>query len=101
MQVAPHCFANEESRKNLKVVGSNKEFKNNYTKADFMPPAKVAQKFKISTVKAKKLMKQLFWRDAKFVLNNHMASIIVQFDTYCLHPMAIEAFQQYIDKQKG
>ena len=101
MQTQPHCFANTESRKNLCVIGSTKKPQNNYNKADFLSASQVAEKFNITEQDAEKLMKKLFWRNTRFVLNNHMASIIVQFDKLRLHPMAITAFQQQIDKQRG
>ena len=96
-----HYFANTESRKNLNVVGSSRKPQNNYTKNDFLSVSQVAKKFNISEQDAEKLMKKLLWHNTKFVLNNRMASIIVEFDTIHLHPMAIEAFKQQLDKQKG
>ena len=90
----------KEDKKKMVTVGSNSKPVTNFTKADFMTPAQVGQKFNISTQEATKLMKNLNFKRAVFALNGHKTPVILTFNSYLyLHPMALEAFQQEVNKK--
>lgn len=96
------CATREDVQK-LVSVGKSSRMAVKYTKSDFLAPNQVSEKFGISIEKARDLMKKLKNHNASFVLNGHMSKIIVDFhkDSLYLHPMAVEAFQQHLDKQKA
>jgi hypothetical protein len=97
-------MASKEESQNMVSKGSAFKPQNNYTKADFLLPNQVAKKFNISTEEARNLMKSLMFRNALFALNGRKTPIIVNLGKHgsmYLHPMAMEAFQQQLDKQKG
>jgi len=101
MKSTHHIYATHEDREKLIVIGSPAKPQNNYTKADFLTPAKVGQKFNMPTKDAENFMKKLYSRRACFVLNGRIVPIIMKFGTFSLHPMGIEAFQQQLQKQRG
>lgn len=90
-----------EDCKRLKTVGSLAKPITTYTKDDYLTPAKVAKQFNISTEKAKSIMKTLIFKHATFVINGHKSPVIVYMGTGTprLHPLAIDIFREYIDKQ--
>ena len=97
-------YATKEDAKKFVSVGKPAKQAVSYTKSDFLPPSKVAEKFGISIEEAKKIMKQLRFRNASFILNGHMAKVIVNFSNQTvdhLHPRAIEIFEQQLKKQKA
>ena len=102
MKSIRRTFATKEDREKLVVVGEFNNPATNYTKDDFMTAGKVGKKFNISTKEAQDMMKKLNFRRASFVLNNHLIPIIVRLKgSLYLHPMALEAFQRHLDKQKA
>ena len=104
MKSVAHTFATKEDKEKLVCVGEAFDPVTNYSKSDFLSPAKVGQKFGISTEDALKFMKKLRRNRSKFVLNSHVTDIIITFNGRTgvhLHPMATEAFQRYLDKQRG
>ena len=96
-------YATREDAEKMVSVGKPGRYAVSYTKDDFLPPSKVGEKFGISTEEAKKLMRQLRFRNASFVLNGHMAKVIVKMGGSIdyLHPMALEVFEQLLNKQKA
>ena len=94
----------KEDTKKMSTVGNTTHPATNYTKDDFLTPALVAKKFNISTDEALNLMKKINFKKAVFALNGHRTPMVIRFSnnsTLHLHPMAIPAFQEYIDKQKA
>lgn len=95
--------ATAEDCKRLKTVGSLTNPITTYSKDDYLTPAKVAKRFDISTEKAKSIMKTLIFKHATFVINGHKSPVIVNMGTGTprLHPLAIDIFQDYLNKQKA
>ena len=92
----------EEKQKYFNIGTSSKPVKS-YTKDDFLTPGKVAKTFNISIDEAKKMMRTLLIRRAIFILNNHKTQIVVNMGTSSnpyLHPMAVEAFREYLQKER-
>ena len=103
MKPTYHDFLPKEKREKLVSVGKAFAKPVTYTKDDFLTPGKVAEKFGISTEKAKNIMKDLIFKRAAFSLNGHKAQIVVRMNkdhAMYLHPLATEAFQQHLAKQK-
>ena len=104
MKSVLHAFVTKKARENMVSVGNKRAPEATYTKADFLTPGKVAEKFNISSEKARKLMKDLIFKRAYFALNGHKAPIATRFgkggSNLYLHPMALEAFKQYLEQQK-
>ena len=63
----------------------------------------VGKKFSISTKEAAEIMKEMHKKRSRFVLSNRMAEAIITFNGkgLHLHPLGLEVFQTYLDKQKG
>ena len=104
MKSVHNIVATKEEKQKLTSIGSAINPVKSYTKEDFLTPGKVAKKFNISTEEARKIMRKLSLKRAIFVLNNHKSSIIVKRgknSTPYLHPMAIEAFQDYLKKERN
>lgn len=104
MKSVVHTFATKEDKEKLVCVDKASNSVTNYSKSDFLSPVKVGQKFGISTEDALKIMEKLYRKRSKFVLNSHITDIIITFNGRTrvhLHPMATEAFQRYLDKQRG
>lgn len=104
MKTTHDKYATREDAEKLVSVGRPRQLAPAYTKADFLPPEKVAKKFDISLEEARKLMKQLKFRNASFVLNGHMAKAIVDLGNkgcVYLHPMATEVFEKHLNNQKA
>jgi len=104
MKTLHYKSATKEDTKTFVTVGSANNPKNNYTKDDFLTPGKVGEKFGISTDEAKTLMKKLKFRNASFILNGHMAQVVVDLGKrgcLYLHPMATNIFEQQLNKQKA
>ena len=104
MKLVRDRLITKEDAKKFESVGSVTEPKNDYSKADFLTPGKVAEKFGISIEKVKTLMQQMERHNASFVLNGRMARIVVNMGKrgcLYLHPMATEIFQQRLNQQKG
>lgn len=96
-------YVTKEARQNLVSVGKPFKQEEKYTKSDFLTPGMVAKKFQISTENAKKIMQKFYKEQTSFVLNGRRASVIVtlgQSHSFYLHPMAIEVFQNTLNKQK-
>ena len=94
----------KEDEKKFVSVGGRFGAAAQYTKSDYLTPGKVAEKFGISIEKAKNIMKDLIFKRASFALNAHKAPIVTKMgksgECMYLHPLALEAFQKYIDPQK-
>ena len=104
MKSVRNKFATREQKEHMVCVGDAFNPVKSYTKADFMSPSNVAEKFNISRDAAKKLMQKAKTYDESFVLNGHRAPIIVKLSKTSglyLHPMAIDAFQKYLQKQRN
>ena len=96
-------LTNEEREKMFSIGTPNAP--ETFTKDDYLTPAKVAKKFGISTENARSIMKRLMFKRANFALNGHRSPIVTNLGKkgagfYYLHPLAITAFQQYLEKQK-
>ena len=102
MKSVHNNYATKEDMEKMLTIGSILHPVTNYTKDDFLTPARVAQKFGISTEKAKEIMKQINFKKTVFALNGHKTPVIIRFNrgTLKLHPMAFQVFQEYIDNQK-
>ena len=97
-------FATREDAEKFISVGKPGNLASTYTKADFLTPGKVAEKFKISTEEAKKVMKQMKSHNTSFILNGHMSTAVVNLgksNSMYLHPMATEVFEKHLNKQRG
>ena len=97
-------FATREDTEKFISVGKPAKQAVSYTKADFLTPGKVAEKFQISTEEAKKVMKQMKFRNVSFILNGHMSTAVVNLgksNSMYLHPMALEVFEKQLNKQRG
>ena len=104
MKTVRNRLITKEDAQKFESVGSAAEPKNDYTKADFLPPSKVAEKFGVSTEKVKTLMQQMERHNKSFVLNGRMARVVVNLGKkgcLYLHPMAIDIFKQHLIQQKG
>jgi len=99
-----NVFVRREERENYVCVGHAFDTTITYTRADFLPPSAVAEKFNLGDRDtAKKLMQQAKTAHETFVLKDHKAPVIVKFGRTSglyLHPMALEAFQRFIEKQR-
>lgn len=104
MKTTHDKYATKGDKEKLVSVGQPRKNITTYTKSDFLSPAKVGEKFKISTEEARNLMKKLKYQNASFVLNGHMSKVVVDFGNknfLYLHPMATEAFEKHLTNQKG
>ena len=102
MKPVHHQIATKEDRENIPSVGTSIHPATNYTKDDFLTPARVAKKFGITTKQATDLMKKLAFNRAVFILNGHKSPIIIRLNgSIHLHPMAFDVFQQQINNQKA
>ena len=103
MKATYHDFLTKESEKKLGNIGSRNGPRITYTKDDFLTPNKVAKHFGIPTEKAKNIMKDLIFKRAAFGLNGRKSQIVVKMGkdhSMYVHPMALDAFKQYLDQQK-
>ena len=94
-----------KTRKKLAFSEQKTDSTNAYKREDFLTPGMVAKKFKISTEQALGTMKKLAFKRAYFALNGHKSPIVTRLGSHnskqvFLHPMAIQAFQDILDKQK-
>ena len=104
MKSVHNLFVTKQKMDNYVRVGNAVSGVKSFTKADFMTPEQVAEKFKISTQEAKKLMLYLFKYKKLFIVNGHKSPIIVKIDKntgIVLHPLGTPAFEQYLQKQRG
>ena len=104
MKSVHNKFLTTEEKQKLISMGKTAENKTDYTKADFLTPGKVAEKYGISTEEAKSLMKKLKMHNASFLLNGRLAMLVVDLGKkgcLYLHPMGDIAFQKQLDKQKA
>jgi hypothetical protein len=104
MKPIRNVFISREDRKKYVCIGHSFNTEKSYTRADFLPPSKVATKFGLSLDEAKKIMQKLRTSKQIFVLNDHKCTIIVKFSKTSglyLHPMAQEAFRQHLEKQRN
>ena len=95
-------FASKETKGKLPCIGDALNPVKTYTKADFLTSEQVAQKFNISKELAENIMKNLEMNNTSFVLNGHMAKVVVDMRTngLFLHPMGIDIFKQCLEKRK-
>ena len=90
----------------LSHIGTSKNPVITYSKRDFLTPEQVAEKFKLATAEAQKLMKKMMTKRGKginsFMLNGHESKAVVTLgratEIY-LHPMGVEAFKQFLTKE--
>lgn len=104
MKSVHYKFATKKDRENFVSAGEPFKPIKNYTKDDFLTPGQVGKEFNISTETAEKLMKFLKKRNSLFMANGHMSPIVIDMGKkglLRLHPLAIEAFQKHLDKQRG
>lgn len=104
MKSVKHSFITREQKADLVCVGAAFNTVKSYTKADFMPPSRVAETFDISRDAAKKLMQKAKTNREIFVLNDHKSPVIVKLSKTSglyLHPMAVEAFRLFLEKQRN
>ena len=91
---------NQEKEKIL-TVGNSWHPVKAYKKTDFLSPVQVGKKFNITTEQATGIMKKMAFNRVIFALNGHKTPVIVKFNSHVrLHPMAIEAFEQYIQNKR-
>ena len=105
MKSVHYKYATKKDREET-FVSAGEPFKpiKHYTKDDFLTPGQVGEKFNISTENAEKLMRLLKKKNSLFVANGHMSPIVMDMGKngiLRLHPLAIEAFQKHLDKQRG
>jgi hypothetical protein len=104
MKSVHHAFLPAESRQNLVSIGSPSNPDKSFTKADFLPPNKVAKKFDIPLEMARILMKTLLTQQSIFILNGHKARVVSTLGKQhglFLHPLATEIFQEFLTKQRN
>ena len=104
MKSVHHAFVTTESKQNLVSIGTPSNPNKSFTKADFMPPHKVAKQFNIPIETARELMKTLLIRQTIFVLNGHKAQVVSSLGKekgLFLHPLATEIFQEFLTKQRN
>lgn len=104
MKSTLHTETSSEFIKKHNSIGSSANPVKSYTSNDFLPPSKVAKKFNISTQEAEKLMQKLFVHRAIFGLNGHKSQIVLKHgksNRLKLHPMATDAFNEFLQKQRG
>lgn len=91
----------DERKSTMKRVGSSGE-PIVFTKDDFLTKRFLATKFKISTEMAEKVMKKMQFQKAKIIVNGHAAPVVVQYKskTPRVHPMGLDIFQEYLNKEK-
>jgi len=92
----------EERKSGMKKVGTSGE-PQVFTKDDFLTKRFLATKFKISTELAEKTMKKMQLAKTKFIVNGHAAPVVVQYKskTPRVHPMALDIFEEYLNKEKA
>lgn len=105
MKSIHHDFLTKEAEEKIGNIGSRQGERITYTRADYLTPGKVAQRFGITLERAKDLMKSLVFKRATFGVNGHKSQIVVRLGkgtgtALYLHPLAIEAFQKYIGERK-
>ena len=104
MQSVHHAFLTTQDKQNLLSIGSPSNPNNSFTKADFLPPSKVAKRFDIPIETARKLMKTLLLRQTFFALNGHKARVVSNMGKQhglFLHPLATEIFQEFLTNQRN
>lgn len=92
----------EERKKGMKKVGTSGK-PQVFTKDDFLTKRFLAAKFKVSTELAEKTMKKMQLAKAKIMVNGHPAPVVIQYKskTPRVHPMALDIFQEYLNKEKA
>ena len=104
MKSTHHRLITKEEAQKLPSINTSNEPMKSYTKADFMTPGKVAEKFNITTEEASNLMKKLKRHNSSFMLNGRLAMLVVDLGKHgalYLHPMGTSVFQQHLSKQRG
>ncbi|MBR3148466.1 MAG: hypothetical protein IKF41_03965 [Alphaproteobacteria bacterium] len=91
----------DERKSTMKRVGSSGE-PIVFTKDDFLTKRFLATKFKVSTELAEKTMKKMQLAKAKIMVNGHPAPVVIQYKskTPRVHPMGLDIFQEYLNKEK-
>lgn len=90
---------NEES----KTIGSAKMPIKTFTKEEFLTKRFLAAKFKESAELIEKTLKEMAFRHVTFSLNGHATPVVVKAGQTRLrvHPMAMDVFTEYLEKQKA
>jgi len=86
----------------MHIYGSAYEPVTTYKKSDFLTPTMVAKKFGIAKEVASTLMQRLMRQGIVFGLNGNKKNVVQRSkngETLYLHPMAIEVFQEYLNKK--
>lgn len=102
MKSVLHRVANTEFTKTHTTIGSTMN-PVKYSKSDYLLPSMVAKKFDITTKQATEFMRILCIRRYTFAVNGHKSPVIIRTggNSYALHPMAHEIFQEFLEKQRG
>jgi len=104
MQSVHRAFLTTETKQKILSIGSPSNPNNSFTKADFLPPNKVAKQFDIPIETARELMKTLLLKRTFFALNGHKALVVSNMGKQhglFLHPLATEIFQEFLTKQRN
>ena len=91
-----------ENAAHMHIYGSASEPVTSYKKCDFLTPTKVAKKFGIAPEEALAIMQKLMRQGVVFGLNGNKKNVVqksLKGGTLHLHPMAIEVFQEYLNKK--
>jgi len=94
----------KQAIKNIETALNETKFKSNsFKKSDFLSGAQLARKFDLDKIMVQDILLHLY--KSKFLINvngRKATAVYSQNDlsTIYLHPLAIDIFKQYIDKQK-
>ena len=74
-----------------------------FKKEEFLTKRSLAVKFQISTNQVEEIMEKMQKRKEKIFVNGHATPAIIHYDprTPRVHPLALDIFQQYLDKEKA
>ena len=87
-----------------KTVGSRKDPVNSFKKGDFLSKRSLASKFKESADLIDKTLKHMYSHKVSFSVNGRRSLIVtkdVSGQILHLHPLAMDIFKEYIEKQKA
>lgn len=86
-----------------KVMGTQSKPLQTFKKSDFLTKRFLAARFHESQELIEKTIKNLQLHHASFTINGHRSPVVMDryTDTPRVHPMALDVFKEYLEKQKA